>query len=454
MPFLHWFRKTPATTGTEADAGEQQVIAPAPAEPAARPYFTVPIGAFYGKLPAHLLAARFPSLTRTVQIAEEDAVIDDETKEATLPLSILSLSCPEIFARPIEPSDDAPVTFSFAEPRDVEQTAAHHGSISQSVESLHPGAQISGSPTEISEAAQGAAPEIKVRLDPIIADFPLDLEPQTIHALAPTDAEVSLPLDTIKAQLPNGRVTVPASTFVAGLPADLKPLFAAIDPAAEIPIPLAEIFPRLPADVIEIRKDQVSDHPENKVATPFSEHVEEDARRFAQTFPETGPRQEGAPQQEVGPQQQVGPQKIELGTSEADTASDKLQAIFMTDESLDLAATLRKVAELPGLRSCTLSTLDGQKLAGGLGDPTQEKFLAALFPDLFERTHPFLDEVRTGTLEAITLYTGTHQFSAFVHGKLCLIVVHDSRPFKPGVREKIQMVVNELEALSAAENPS
>jgi hypothetical protein len=45
------------------------------------------------------------------------------------------------------------------------------------------------------------------------------------------------------------------------------------------------------------------------------------------------------------------------------------------------------------------------------------------------------------------------QLSTFVQGKLCLTVLHDNRPFKPGVREKIQAVMSELAALGAPEKP-
>jgi predicted regulator of Ras-like GTPase activity (Roadblock/LC7/MglB family) len=130
-----------------------------------------------------------------------------------------------------------------------------------------------------------------------------------------------------------------------------------------------------------------------------------------------------------------------------------LQAIFMTDEPLDLVKTIQRVAELPGLRSCILSTIDGLKLAGNLGDPGQERATAALLCELFQGTQSKLAAVGVGTLETITLYCGLQQLSTFVQGKLCLTVLHDNRPFKPGVREKIQAVMSELAALSASENP-
>ena len=52
---------------------------------------------------------------------------------------------------------------------------------------------------------------------------------------------------------------------------------------------------------------------------------------------------------------------------------ERLHAIFMTDETLDLAKTIRMVGELPGLRACLLNTTDGLKLAGNLDDPSQEQ---------------------------------------------------------------------------------
>jgi hypothetical protein len=123
----------------------------------------------------------------------------------------------------------------------------------------------------------------------------------------------------------------------------------------------------------------------------------------------------------------------------------------MTDEPLDLAKTIHKIAELPGLRSCILSTVDGIKLTGNFADPGQEKLVSTLLPELFQGTRSKLEALEGDPLETITLYFGLHQLSTFVQGKLCLTVLHDNRPFKPGVREKIRAVIQELAALSASE---
>ena len=84
--------------------------------------------------------------------------------------------------------------------------------------------------------------------------------------------------------------------------------------------------------------------------------------------------------------------------------------------------------------------------------PGQEKAISTLLPELFQWAGSKLEALHAGTLETITLYYGLHQLSTFVQGKLCLTVLHDNRPFKPGVREKIQAVINELAALSALKN--
>ena len=75
----------------------------------------------------------------------------------------------------------------------------------------------------------------------------------------------------------------------------------------------------------------------------------------------------------------------------------------MTDEPLDLAKTIKKVAELPGLQSCMLSTTDGLKLAGRLEDPARKKRSLPSCPNSFSDTQSNLEELRAGTLETITL---------------------------------------------------
>ena len=484
MPFLDWFKRKSESTTAEAQsdlvekfdivpketpemigAHSEQASEPPASEPAstdllpagpenlpvasglwpsetdalpARRHLSVPIGAFYAKLPAHLLAPKAPDLARLVQIAEEDVVFDQDTEEVTLALSILSLSCPEIFIRAVERSDDVPITFFVDPVNEVKSPAIEPSSSPEERETSLPRAED----PLVQRIKKEGEPAIKLRLQPILADFPPQLEPPAIHSLLGTEAEIVLPLNLIQSQLEHGRVVVPAEMFCQALPDDLKPYFATIDPAAEIPIPLQEIFSRLEPSAIKLREDQEMDHPEEAIPTPFTEQAEEDAKRFAQVPVEAPPSAEETPRPSDEPL-----------TIAVESDSERLQAIFLTDEPLDLARTIRNVAALPGLRSCLLSTTAGLKLAGSFDGPEREEAITTVLPELFSWTRSKLEALDAGTLETITLCYSQHQLSAFVQGNLCLTVLHDHRPFKPGVREKIQAVISELVALSATERP-
>ena len=551
MPFLNWFRKksksteaepkapsaeksspepttvmetavgnsgpasVPDTPSTEQQLTETPVIplsAAAPpepktsstAEPASTSHLSAPLGAFYEKLPPHLLASIRPDLKRLIEIAKEDIVIEEKAEEATVPLSILSLSCPDIFMRPVAPSDEIPITFSLsgsvaasaaessqqpeAQPLKTvvppesgslvvpADTRSEEGAkigephpiteqLTESASATRPG-EIEGverqpAPTvrattasgkinlrdvtvpvdeltRLRESEAGAKPlasassgtefgghtgsaekEIRLRLQSVLSNLPPGLEQPSIQDLSGTETEIVLPLDLIQPQLAQGRVVVSAATFCKALPDNLKPHFEAIEPSAEIPIPLREIFLGLPQEAIKLREDQEMVHPQETIQTPFRAHAEEDAKRF--------------------------------GLEEVKVDSERLQAIFLTDETLDLPKTIRKVGELPGLRSCLLNTTDGLKLAGGLDSPGQEQAVSALVPELFKEAQSKLAEMHLGALETITLYCGSDQLSTFQQGKLCLTVLHDNRPFKPGIREKVQAVMNELVPLSRSE---
>jgi hypothetical protein len=457
MSFLNWFKRKPESSETETRAvpgqvtiterahtpepvlaelrpetepqsqlsedraAEPQPISPSPevdpepatseaSPPFVAPQISVPIRAFYEKLPPHLLTSKKPDLGRIVQIAEQDVVLDSETQEATLSLSILSLSCPEIFNRAIGDAEDIPITFP------------------------------------IRTAETGSEKEIIIRLESVLSDFPPELETPSIRSLIGTPVEIALPLGLIQSQLEHGRVVVPGEIFCRALSSDLKPYFATIDSAAEIPIPLREIFSQIPAEAIKLREDQETDDPEETIPTPFTAQAEEDAKRFSDIPATSTPPADEALQPTIeAPQPSVETPRIDV-----EKDSKRLQSLFMTDEPLDLTKTIQKVAELPGLRACILNTTTGLKLAGGLEDPGQEKTIAAFLPELFQHTQSSLEGLHAGALETITLCYHLHQLSTFVQGELCLTVSHDNRPFKPGVREKIQAIISELSALSAS----
>src|ERR1700750_3466213 len=61
---------------------------------------SIPVGAFHAQVPQQLLTPKKADLARLVFIDSEDVVLDDTLKQGSILLSILSLSCPDIFAHP------------------------------------------------------------------------------------------------------------------------------------------------------------------------------------------------------------------------------------------------------------------------------------------------------------------------------------------------------------------
>jgi predicted regulator of Ras-like GTPase activity (Roadblock/LC7/MglB family) len=452
MPLLHWFRKKPSAEA-EGQRSRAEKTSPEP----------VAVTPTTSENPGQAIVPDAPS------IAQQSA---------------------DIFVRPVAGPDETPVTLSVAHPLPVTAAAPPDQSAAQPLENpiqvQEPGSAEGGPWTEDAEktveppgvkpqpadtaagtdsdqtgrperhppptvrgtTASGkinlpdlvideAKREIRLRLAPIISNFPPDLEQPSIRALSETKSEIVLPLDVIQSQLAHGRVAVSAAMFCRALPDDLKPCFETIEPTEEIPIPLREIFLRLPPEVLKLREDQVIDHPEATIQTPFRKQAEEDAERLSKVRDASPP---------------LGPAPMPLMPAIPDKVdSEKLRAIFMTNEILDLSKTIRMVGELPGLRACLLITTDGRKLAGTLDDPGQEQAISALAPELFQQARSKLAKMQLGRLETITLYCGRDQLSTFIQGKFCLTVLHDNRPFKPGVREKVQAVISELATLSTFE---
>jgi hypothetical protein len=66
----------------------------------------IPIEAFVDLLPQHLVSSTGVDRSRKVQVNLEDAVIDAEHDKLEVPLSILSLSCPDLFTRPVDSNEE------------------------------------------------------------------------------------------------------------------------------------------------------------------------------------------------------------------------------------------------------------------------------------------------------------------------------------------------------------
>jgi hypothetical protein len=448
------------------------------------PLFSIPIGAFYNKLPEELLTLKKPDLSHLIHIAWEDVVPDADTKEVTILLSILSLSCPEIFARPVESADDVTITF----PLDQLKTEPGQDGLHTEITAEGSAQPAAGaSPTQESRIKQAAttaedspkkdtsaaSDEIKVKLAPILADLPPEIELLSPLTLPDPEIEIALPIDLVRSQLKDGRVAIEASLLCAALPEVLKPIFGKIEPTAAISIPLREIFRKLSSDAIELREDYTLGYSLETIRTPFTVQAEEDALRLAKEpgfykSPAAGSKRELASETEgvAAQMAQITPEANETKAAAAKPIplpvtniefptifdSHALQALLMTEEILDLGKTIERVSELPGLRSCLLTTAQGTKLAGKLVGPAKETAISPVLPRIFQQLKSALGEALL--LEGMTLYFDQDPLSIIQVNELCLIVAHDNRPFRPGVREKLFSVLGELDEISHAKKRS
>lgn len=119
---------------------------------------------------------------------------------------------------------------------------------------------------------------------------------------------------------------------------------------------------------------------------------------------------------------------------------DAIQALFMTEETLDLPKISRLAAALPGVYACVIATRD-QACTGGI---LPEGFDLAALLGLAPRVGEAAGRMPIGQLKHFTLYGDAYSVSFFERNGLSLCAVHRPRSFVPGVREKLVALADEL----------
>jgi len=129
-----------------------------------------------------------------------------------------------------------------------------------------------------------------------------------------------------------------------------------------------------------------------------------------------------------------------MGEVSFDMRDLELRAIFSTSEAFTLSAVARRVAGLPGIDGCSLSTpgklvqVSGSE-EGGIGGEARE--MVATLSSLTRLTG--LPEARN-----FTIHTDRGLVSLFLEGECCVVVRHAAPAFEPGVREKLILVARSL----------
>ena len=342
-----------------------------------------------------------------------------------------------------------------------------------------------GHDTQISETAavgaqngSGTLKTVRVALGPILKSLPAELQPSDPAALAnKPGATIELPIELVSSQLATGRVTIPYSTLLKSLPEEAKHHFPQADAATEVLVPIKEILQDYPQDLLRPRSDQEPEEILPTTPTPFTAPAKEDNARFSQEPPEAEveprpaddrqlelinppetiePAHAETPEVSTPPQEQpvvaeekaVVAEKTEL--TETPSAEPKpepnfaaLQSVFLTDEPLDLKKVVQKVGEFPGVNSALFFAPDGNLE----GEPEKLGLTQSSVQLLSTLTHEIGQRVEGlgfGQIETVTLGWKRELVSVFTRGEAGFVVRHEKRPFKPGVREKICLVLSHI----------
>jgi hypothetical protein len=318
---------------------------------------------------------------------------------------------------------------------------------------------------------------VRVALAPILKNLPPELQPSEPAALANAPgAAVEIPLELIKSQLATGRVTIPFSTLLASLPEEARAHFPQADPTTEVPIPIKEILQNYPEDLLRPRPDQEPEEVLPSIATPFTAPAKEDTEHFSKLPVETqaepsapdshqleliestetptqspppvahelpiAPETPVAAEKPVTEEKAVTEEKPAVGHKTAPDFS-ALQSVFLTDEALDLNKVAQKVGELPGVNSALFFAADGSLH----GEPEKLGLTQSSVQLLSSLSHEIGQRVGglgLGQIETVTLGWKRELVSVFTRGESGFVVRHEKRPFKPGVREKICLVLSHI----------
>ncbi|RYD74603.1 MAG: hypothetical protein EOP84_19635 [Verrucomicrobiaceae bacterium] len=125
-------------------------------------------------------------------------------------------------------------------------------------------------------------------------------------------------------------------------------------------------------------------------------------------------------------------------------SQENLQALFMTEEVLDIESLARHVAALPGMHACALFAGDEAAQSGDFPSGFDLTALREMGVQFVSTATAFGGRLLGRGLENVTIQGGGYSATLFARAGLCLCVVHRARGFLPGVREKLAAVADEL----------
>jgi len=229
----------------------------------------------------------------------------------------------------------------------------------------------------------------------------------------------------------------------------------------EIPKPKAPLSPLVPPvlpPVVESVSGPVPVFappvPPPATFSPFEQPPAVDAPEAAAVEAETDPVSAEAPAIEKAPEPAPQSEALLVETEHLPVAvgkdsveipnQDALQAIFMTEEFLAVDRVVELCGGLPGIKSCVLSHGSAVLASHNVPDSIDLVSLSAHAVEMLSGMRASSAKMGIGAVPAVTVHSDKGPITFFHQDDLCLLVMHKDRGFIPGVREKLQQVVEEL----------
>ncbi len=237
-----------------------------------------------------------------------------------------------------------------------------------------------------------------------------------------------------------------------------EPFIPAIDARLHSPIanlrnlsaPLGEMISPLPEPPEALIADPSPEPPEATAASPATPPealAEPLPRKLAEIFPNlpTFRRVEDLPP----PTQLARPLNTTLESPHLphqlpEDTQESLQALFHTEDELDLQKVVELCGSLPGIESCVLAHEERVLTAHNAPDGLDLVSLSSHASAMLRSMQDASAQMGIGDIPAVTLHTPKGPLSILQQDRLTLIVLHGKRGFIPGVREKMTATLAEL----------
>ena len=123
---------------------------------------------------------------------------------------------------------------------------------------------------------------------------------------------------------------------------------------------------------------------------------------------------------------------------------DALQAVFMTEEMLSVERVVELCGGFPGIKSCILAHGAAVLASHNVAESIDLVSLSAHALEMLGAMRQSAARMGIGAVPAVTIHAEKGPITFFHQDDLCLLVMHKDRGFVPGVREKLQKVVEHL----------